>query len=288
MPTTDDFSSNEAQWFKIDLFTDAACFKVPVTDLEWFTYPLPPVSTCLGLIFNSLGIANRVEFKKLAKSLRVTKVAVSGNYDGTYIDYVWLRNLNVDGRSHFRYQLKGGQIEHPGVQAPTKVHLLHNFRGRIYVEVRSNEKIACNNFEKFVHHPFLGRCEDILTGFEIEELAPGVVKNLKASESYEFFLCVDPNFAFWIPEEIWIPEENNTIKLKHLYFKKFEIPILYSLDELTRSFITCGAYFGTGSLVELWRMLVKSGVNSIPYDSQSMLPIFWFDTSFLYKEERLS
>lgn len=280
----DQSSSNKclAQWFRIDLLCDSVCFKLPITDLEWFTYPLPPVSTCLGLVFNCLGISNHDEFIERAKNLRVTKLAVFGTSDGAFIDYVWLRKLSIDRGKYYKYCLKGGQVEHPGGQTPTKIQMLHNFRGRIYVEVRSREKITCHDFERFANRPFLGRCEDTLTGFEIRELVPETVKNLKDNEGYEFFAYIGSEFACWIPEEI------NRIRLKHLYLKKFQIPLMYSLDGLTRSFITCGAYYGTGSLVEIWRMLVKSGIDSIPYDSQSMLPIFWFDTSFLYRDERHS
>ncbi|HIP42890.1 MAG TPA: type I-B CRISPR-associated protein Cas5 [Aquifex aeolicus] len=70
---------------KFELFTKCSTFRVPLSIKGIETYPLPPYSTIIGLLYTAIG--------RKWKDKRFS-ISVQGNYDSIFRDYLRLKKYN--------------------------------------------------------------------------------------------------------------------------------------------------------------------------------------------------
>ncbi|MEO0151543.1 MAG: type I-B CRISPR-associated protein Cas5b [candidate division WOR-3 bacterium] len=153
---------------RLKIFQPHAHYRIPFTFRRRHTYPIPPYSTVIGLIFNVLGIKdnNNGKFKKLKEGL---SLAIYGNFESMTREYVWFRNLAVDSHNS-RFGFPENRVidfipEHPGGQMPTRIDVLENVKLVIYIKHNDEiflEKIkeAFKNPKERIYPLHLGRAED--------------------------------------------------------------------------------------------------------------------------------
>lgn len=93
------------------LYTPTGIFKNPLSMKGIETYPLPPYSTIIGLIYRAMG--------RKWKGERF-QISIQGDYEVIYRDYVWFKKYNFDKKKLERL--------------PLQVPILYNLRLIIHVE----------------------------------------------------------------------------------------------------------------------------------------------------------
>ncbi|RMH79404.1 MAG: type I-B CRISPR-associated protein Cas5 [Acidobacteria bacterium] len=95
---------------KFELFVPTACFKTPFSVKGIETYPLPPYSTIIGILYTALGEEWKGER---------FDISIQGNYEAIFRDYIRFR----------KYNFKDKKLESLPLSVPTfykfelKVHL---------------------------------------------------------------------------------------------------------------------------------------------------------------------
>ncbi|MDQ7083112.1 MAG: type I-B CRISPR-associated protein Cas5b [Aquificota bacterium] len=95
---------------KFELFSPCATFKAPLSLKGIETYPLPPPSTIIGLLYTAVG--RRWEGEKFSLSIQ-------GVYESVFRDYIRMR----------KYNRKDKELS----PLPLEVPRLYNFRALIHV-----------------------------------------------------------------------------------------------------------------------------------------------------------
>ena len=121
---------------KFELFSPCATFRVPFSIKGIETYPLPPYSTIIGLIYTSLG-------RKWKREERFS-VSVQGKFETIFRDYIRFR----------KYNTKDKELETLPLQVP-RLYKLH-----CIVHIHSENKELLKEFEEGLKrpkvYPFLG------------------------------------------------------------------------------------------------------------------------------------
>ena len=259
---------------KIKIYQPSAHFRIPFTYQRRHTYPLPPYSTVIGFLCNMLGIFRQDHdlFIKLKKS----GLAVAGCFDSKNTEYIWFRNLSK--KSHETYygsekiRVKNGAVQHIGGQSPMKIDVLENFRVIIHLlnedeqfldTLLENLKDPVNRLE--VMH--LGRAEDWL-----------VMEKLKIIELTESSQDGDFGHFFWIPQEVYYPEEvKSEFKFEKADGLFFNLPVFATIDgyeqtlnrNAPRSFCTMRTKLNDGAIKDM----------NYLFDNEERLPVFSADIS---------
>ncbi len=112
---------------KFELFTPTGFFKTPLSLKGLETYPLPPYSTSIGLLYTAVGKGWEGESFSLS---------VQGNYETFFRDYVRLRKYNVKDKI---------------IQTlPLEIPILYNLRLTVHI---LGEKDVLGAFEKGLRGP---------------------------------------------------------------------------------------------------------------------------------------
>jgi len=161
---------------RLFLFQPKAHFRYPFSLTSRFTYPLPPFSTIFGFIANLLGYnqwnSNENRRKEYLGLIKNSKFAVVGSYDLIGVERCyWFRNPRFDG------SISREAISHPGTQSPSTVFIIKNLATLIYVGGALEEKIKNASFNEIMGPLSLGRAEDIITEFSIQEVELREIKN---------------------------------------------------------------------------------------------------------------
>ncbi|WP_448588271.1 type I-B CRISPR-associated protein Cas5b [Thermocrinis sp.] len=101
---------------KFELYTQTGTFKNPLSIKGIETYPLPPYSTVIGLLYNALG--RKWEEESF-------QISVQGEYEAILRDYIWFKGYNV----------KDKELE----KLPLQVPILYSLR--LVIHVRAEEKL---------------------------------------------------------------------------------------------------------------------------------------------------
>ncbi len=112
---------------KFELFSPCATFKTPFSLKGIETYPLPPYSTIVGLLYTALG--RKWEGEEFS-------ISVQGKHEAIFRDYVRLR----------KYNRKDKEIQ----PLPLEIPRLYRFEGVIHV---CGEKELLENFKKALLRP---------------------------------------------------------------------------------------------------------------------------------------
>jgi len=175
---------------KFELFSPCATFKTPFSFKGIETYPLPPYSTIIGLLYTAVGRKWKGENFKLS---------VQGDYESIFRDYIRFRKYNRRDK-----ELEG---------LPLEVPRLYNLRCVIHV---LGEKELIDEFEKALQKPkvylFLGGGE-----------YPVLVKNPRKVNVEEREVQLETKYPAFVPvsksQFFIIPTEGIPFRLPSFYEK---------------------------------------------------------------------
>ncbi len=210
-------------FLRIKIYQPQAHYRIPFTYRIRHTYPLPPYSTVIGFLINTLGIYNQ-ENDLYKNGIKQLKISIAGRFESKITEYIWFRNLSKKKHNQrFSYaenRKLNGHIEHIGGQDPMSIDVLNDVHLLIYlyhhnpdfiIEIKNN----MTNPEKRLEVLHLGRAEDWI----VLEEEPKVLN----SDDFEFRRRdADYKHFFWIPEKIYQTDGYR------LDFQKFD-GLLYNL-----------------------------------------------------------
>ncbi len=150
---------------RVKLYSPTGIFKNPLSLKGIETYPLPPYSTIIGLIYRAMGRKWEGEH---------FQISIQGEYEAIYRDYVWFKKHNF----------KDKQLE----KLPLQVPILHNLRLLIHIKAEGEllEKIeeALRNPKELL---FLSGGEYPVKVEELKKVQCEE-KQLSEEEAFELFL----------------------------------------------------------------------------------------------------
>jgi len=156
---------------KFELFSKCSTFRVPLSIKGIETYPLPPYSTIIGLLYTAIG--RKWEGEKFS-------ISVQGNYDSIFRDYLGLKKYNRDKKKKKLETL------------PLQIPRLYNLR--CIVHISSEDRGLLEEFKKGLESPEVYL---FLSGGEY----PVLVKNVKILRGN--FKCAEgeTRYSIYVPEE---------------------------------------------------------------------------------------
>ena len=221
---------------RIKIYQPQAHYRIPFTYQRRHTYPIPPYSTVIGFLINSLGIYNQEDdlYKKGIKNL---KISIAGRFESKITEYIWFRNLNRKKHNQrFNYaenREMNGHIEHIGGQSPMSIDVLHDAHLLIYLYHQNSDylsnirdELMCPNNRLEILH--LGRAED----WVVLECEPDIL-NIDNFEYKRY--DADYKHFFWIPERIYTI---NNYKIEHQKIDGllYNIPTFYKIKDYENTF----------------------------------------------------
>jgi len=176
---------------RIEIYQPVAHYRVFFTFMRQHTYPIPPYSTVVGLLCNSLEEKEKIE--RLKDGLSLSIFGKHGSYATTLQTYRNLRIKNhIQEYVHAKNRTKHGLPYHVGGTQPVLVDLLFDVELIIYV-YHENEELLEELSER-IRFPskalHLGRAEDWI-----------VVKDVKRVETEEG-LIESFDYYTWLPKKL--------------------------------------------------------------------------------------
>ncbi|MCX7640471.1 MAG: CRISPR-associated protein Cas5, partial [Pyrinomonadaceae bacterium] len=123
-------------YLRIEIYQPQSHYRIPTTYQRRHTYPIPPYSTLIGFLCNTLGINDQRLKRKIDEEeiclydeLKKIKISIAGCFESKVTEYIWFRNLSKEkhekrfGYAENRYI--GGHIEHIGGQSPILIDTLN-------------------------------------------------------------------------------------------------------------------------------------------------------------------
>lgn len=205
---------------RLVIYQPQAHYRIPFTFQRRHTYPIPPYSTVIGFLCNACGIddqgkeVNKIKPYEIIKDL---KISIAGRFETKITEMIWFRNLSKKAHNQtygdINIREKNGQIGHIGGQAPMKIDVLENVEIVIYLyhsekdklEFLANQLRAPKERLQVLH---IGRSEDWIVYKDIsiidenDKNDKNIIEIKRQDGRYPYF--------FWIPEKIFIPQENNS------------------------------------------------------------------------------
>ncbi len=235
---------------KIKIRQPQAHYRIPFSYQRRFTYPVPPFSTVKGLICNLLGIKSDGEenFKRIKEGF---SLGIYSRYESLVREYVWLRNLgkeyHLDKFKDLKNRILDFTPQHPGVQSPVTVDVLHNVELIIYIYHR--DEMFLKVIEGAFYNPsnrlspiHLGRSEDWL-----------VFEEIKLIEDFECTSVRKIDYFTWIPEKSFLEDKFVNTESYDEFFEKltaniFRLPTFYTITSDNKrvfdQFVTVKLYEG--------------------------------------------
>ncbi|GAB6065978.1 type I-B CRISPR-associated protein Cas5b [Aquifex pyrophilus] len=174
---------------KFELFSPCATFKTPFSIKGVETYPLPPYSTIIGLLYTALGRKWKGERFRLS---------VQGNHESVFRDYVSLK----------KYNYKDKELE----KVPLEIPRLYNLTVKVHVQ---GEEELLKEFKKALEQP---RVYLFLSGGEY----PVLVKDIKLLEAEKRYIEEELLYSAFIPAKEDISLYSKGIYYRIPYFCRFE------------------------------------------------------------------
>lgn len=197
------------QILKVKIYQPQAHYRMPFTYQRRHTYPLPPYSTVIGFLCNSLGIYDQ-KTKLYKDGIRNLKISLAGRFERKITEYIWFRNLkrekHIQRFGFVENRETNGHIEHIGGQSPMRIDVLNEVH--IVVYLAHNERKYLDEIKENLTNPIkrlevlhLGRAEDwIVLEEEPKYLDDSEISYERRDADYKHF--------FWIPNQFFIKNGN--------------------------------------------------------------------------------
>ncbi len=200
---------------RVKLYSPTGIFKNPLSLKGIETYPLPPYSTIIGLIYRAMGRKWKGE---------CFQISIQGEYEAICRNYVWFK----------KYNFKDKQLE----KLPLQVPILYNLR--LLIHIKAEEKLL-EEIEEALRKPkellFLSGGEYPV---KVEEVKKVKYEKKELSEEEALELCLNAYIPKQLAKNISTAEEGILFNLSYFY-KNSEKPKAYSWVD--------AYYFQKGTLI---------------------------------------
>ncbi len=144
---------------KLKIYQETAVYRNPVTMEIVETYPLPPVSTVLGLVHDVVNKKDLHNYKQ-RKTIKDLNISIQGEHDAIYRDFQRYKKFGDPKKSKER-----GKIS----SYPVIVNVLQGVELLLHI-FHPDERMLQQIYEGFAVPPYylyIGRAEDLLSISEI-------------------------------------------------------------------------------------------------------------------------
>ena len=191
---------------KVKLLTPTGVFKNPLSIKGIETYPLPPYSTIIGLIYRAIGRKWQGEH---------FQISIQGDYKSIFRDYIWFKAYNTDEKT----------IERIPLEVPTMYVL------ELVIHIK-----AQNNLLQEIENALKKPAELLFLSGGEYPVKIEYVKKVKCEEKRKISEdeAVDLKRNFYIPEKIYknIAAGKNGILFNLPYFYKSSKPKIYQWEKV--------------------------------------------------------